>query len=135
MVIAEHQLIGGTEHPAGLVARDVHVLDDLAIWNRRSGESDWDQRARDRIRRAGDDLLDMPAAEIDLVHPQVVARLGVLLLLEDLSHNDLREVDKRQRFHLDAQAREHLGRVLGRDVGQVDEFAQPFVRDLHGLTS
>ncbi len=132
VVVAQQELLGRAQHPARLVPGDVHVLDELSVRHGRTGQRDGDERADDRVGRSGDDLLDAAAAEVDLVHPEVVARLRVLFLLEHLPHDDLRQVDKRQRLDLEAEPREHLGRVLGRDVCQIDEIAQPLVGDLHG---
>ncbi len=113
VVVAEEQLVGGAEHPARLKPGDVHVPDQLPVWNSRPRQRDGHESPGDRVRRAGDDLLHATSAEVDLVHPQVVARFRVLLLFEDLANHDLRKVDERQRLDLEAKACEHVSRVLG----------------------
>ena len=132
VVVTEQQLGRRAQHAARLVAGDVHVLDDLAVGHRRSRQGDRHQAAGDGVGRAGDDLLHAPA-KVDLVHPEVVARLRVLGLLEHLADDDGREVDHGQRLDLDALARQHVGGVLGRDAVEVEEIAQPFVADSHFL--
>ena len=130
MVVSEQQLLGRAQHPAGLVTGDVEILDQLAVRHSGAGQRHRYQRTRDRVRGAGDDLLHA-VPEVDLVHPQRVARLGVRNLFEHLPHHDLGEVDDVQRFDLEPKASEHFGRVFGPDAVQVDEVRQPFVTDAH----
>ena len=88
MIVTQQQLGGGGEHAARPFAGDVHVPDDLAVGHRGTRWGNGDDRAGDRVRSAGDDLLRSPA-EIDLVDPKRIARLRVRLLLEHPADHDL----------------------------------------------
>jgi len=90
--LPEEELVGRAEHAMGLVAGDVHVLDELAVGHGDAGHRNGDQRTGDCVRCARDDLLDV-VPKVHLVDPQGVARLGMRNLLEDLAHDDLGQVD------------------------------------------
>ena len=132
MIVAEKKLFGGAKHAAGFLTRDVHVLDQLAVGHGGARQGDRDERSRDRVGSAGDDL-HHASTEVDLMDPQGVARRGVRFLLEHLADHDLGEVDHGQRLDLDAKASQHVGRVFRRDAIQVNEVAEPLVADPHVL--
>jgi hypothetical protein len=84
---------------------------------------------QDRVQRAAMIYCVLPQSRP--VHPEVVARLRVLDLLQHLADEDLREVGHHQRLDLNAEAREDIGRVLRRHAIEVDEVAEPLVGNAH----
>jgi len=87
-ILAEQQLVSGTQHPLAQLARDLRVADERAAWHTGTGKRNRHQRAGHSVRSAGDDLDHLAGADVDLVDPQRLVRARVVLLLEHAPDDD-----------------------------------------------
>jgi hypothetical protein len=134
-LLRQEQLLGRAEHALGELAGDLAVPDQGPARHPCPGQRDRHQRTRDRVRRAGDDLPHLTAADVDLVDPERLVGARVVALLEDAADPDLGEVEDHDRLDLGPRHGEQLGRHFRRQPGGVEVFAEPLVADLHACNA
>ena len=129
----KRELLGAAEHAERLHAAQLALLDlEPAVRHDRADLRKRRLEARAAVRRAADDLERLLA-----VRDRGLVQVRALDHLAREHLGDDEEIGKRFRsgrldsFHLEAAARQALGQIGRRDVGDVNVFIQPTERQFH----
>ena len=122
------QLGKAAQHPVGLHAAQLALLDLLAAGEGGLVQGHGDQVAHMDVPGPGDDLDGGLLAHTDLAHPHVVG-VGVALHGQDLTHHHVGDLSAQVvgQFHLGAGQSHGLGKIFIIGVNG-DELAEPFAR-------